>query len=154
MYACRCVATVMPAFVFIIPLSFNSFSWKWLIVVVLPEPATYCSRLSLLRGSTSGSYSTAPLAPPNVMQRAMPIAPIASSLPSGSAVSWDQCGVSHGSRQRCHGGGSCVQRVGRTCLHPARWLPPWSAASVAHHHCLLRAHCGSSPPQLRPPHAV
>lgn len=56
----------------------NSFSWKWLMVVCLLPELAYTSLLRLARGFTFGSYSTRSNLPPNVRQRAMPMAPMAS----------------------------------------------------------------------------
>jgi hypothetical protein len=77
-------------------LSLSSFSWKWLMVVAWAAPAMYCSLLRPALGGTAGSCSTRPKWPPNVKQRAMPTAPIASSLRraasggrwGGAAASW------------------------------------------------------------------
>lgn len=65
-------------------LSFRSFSWKWLIVVVLVD--TYSSFVILVRGSTSGSNIGQFLAPPNVKVLPMPAYILANQM---RGRSWD-----------------------------------------------------------------
>lgn len=59
-------------FVFMRPLSFRSFSWKWLRVVSFASLCMYSILVRLVRGAWSGSCIMWFLFPPYVKARAMP----------------------------------------------------------------------------------